>query len=167
MKIKSKDLINLRNTLSKDITHYWLIIRKENIMSKKQVRNYDLDVLLNQIKQKAEQRAKIKLFIQALNMGYTDFAEFKKDTNFETIFALSEKNEQLVQLGQIDTLSAATKAAKGKKTLPVTEIFSSAKIRSLQKKTQIEINKLNKQLEKFNDTAELIIDDSMSNLLAA
>ena len=46
MKIKSNAIIDKRNKLSKDITHYWLIIRRENIMSNKQMRNYDLAEIL-------------------------------------------------------------------------------------------------------------------------
>lgn len=167
MKIKSNAIIDKRNKLSKDITHYWLIIRRENIMSNKQMRNYDLAEILNHIKQKAEHRVSMKLFSQALNMGYTNFNEFKKDTNYESLFKLSELNEQLVQIGLIPTLNPATKASKGKKKMDLNEIFTSAKIRAMKKKIQIEINALNKKLEDFNNKTELEIDDSFGKLFAA
>lgn len=136
-------------------------------MGKNQIRNYDLNAVLNQIFQKAEYRVKMKLFIQAINMGYTDFKEFKENTNYEALYTLSEKNEQLVQLGFIETLNPAAKASNGKKKLSATEVFSSAKIRAIKKKLQIEINALNKKIEDFNNNTELIVDDSYSHLFAA
>lgn len=162
MKIQSNAIIDKRNKLSKDITHYWLIIRRENIMSKKQTRNYNLLETFNQIKKMADQRIQMKLFAQAINMGYTNFNEFKKDTNYEAIYQLSEKNEQLVQLGLIPVLKTSSK----KKT-DLTEIFTAAKIRALKKKIQLEINALNKKIEDFNNKSELEIDDSFSSLFAA
>lgn len=162
MKIQSNAIIDKRNKLSKDITHYWLIIRRENIMSKKQSRNYQLMETYNQIKKMADQRVAMKLFAQAINMGYKNFNEFKKDTNYEAIYQLSEKNEQLVQLGLIPVLKTSNK----KKT-DLTEIFTAAKIRALKKKIQLEINALTKKIEDFNNKAELEIDDSYSSLFAA
>lgn len=167
MKLKSNNIIATRKNLSKDITHYWLIIRRENIMSKSAVRNYDLQVLMNQITQKAEQRVKMKLFLQAINMGYTNLNDLKENTNYEAVFTLSEKNEQLVQLGLIETLNPVTKASQGKKKLSATEIFTSAKIRAMKKKIQLEINALNKKIEDFNNNTELEIDDSYASLFAA
>lgn len=167
MKIQSKAIIDKRNKLSKDITHYWLIIRRENIMGKKQIRNYDLAEVMNQITQMADNRVKAKLFAQAINMGYKTFAEFKENTNYESIFLLSEKNETLVQLGLIPILNPAVKASKGKGKLDLSEIFTSAKIRAMKKKIQIEINALNKKIEDFNNKAELEIDDSYAKLFAA
>lgn len=167
MKLKSNNIINARKNLSKDITHYWLIIRRENIMSKSAVRNYDLQVVMNQIFQKAEYRVKIKLALQAINMGYTNLDDLKKDTNYESVFTLSEKNEQFVQLGLIETLNSATKAATGKKKLSATEIFTSAKIRAMKKKLQLEINALTKKIEDFNNNTELTMDDSYVSLFAA
>lgn len=167
MKIQSKVIIDKRNKLSKDITHYWLIIRRENIMNKKQIRNYDLSEVMNQIKQMAEQRVKMKLFAQAINMGYTNFNEFKENTNYESIYRLSEMNEQLVQLGLIPVLNPATKASKSKNKIALSEIFTSAKIRAMKKKIQIEINALTKKIEDFNNKAELEIDDEYGNLFAA
>ena len=167
MKIKSKLIINTRKTLDNGIKKYWTFIRRENIIGKSQMRNYDLNVLLNKITQKAEQRIKVKLFAQALNMGFTDFSEFKENTNYEAIYTLSEKNEQLVQLGMIPTLNPALKASKGKKALGSTEVFTSAKIKSLKKKLQLEINALTKKIEEFNNNTELTISDDYSTLFAA
>lgn len=167
MKIKSTAIIDKRNKLSKDITHYWLIIRRENIMSNKQIRNYDLAETYNQIKQMSEQRIKMKLFSQAINMGYTSYSDFIKDTNYESIFKLSELNEQLVQLGLIPVLNTSAKAAKGKSKANLNEAFSAAKIRAMKKKIQVEINGINKKIEDFNNKTELEIDDSFGKLFAA
>lgn len=169
MKLKSNNIIATRNTLSKDITHYWLILRRENVIYNSQVRNYDLHVIYNKILQKSEYRIKIKMFIQAINMGYTDFTEFAKDTNYETLFTLSEKNEQLVQLGLLEDNILSIKNPKGSKSKSpkTTEIFTLTKIRAVKKKLTIEINALNKKIEEFNLNTELTVDDSFSYLFAA
>ena len=91
MKIKSSNIITKRDALNKEITKYWKIIRQENIMSKAAVSagmgsGFDLKALYNSIKRKGEARVKTKLYLQALNMGYTNFSEIKKDTNYENIY---------------------------------------------------------------------------------
>lgn len=163
MKIKSKNIIEKRNTLNKEITKYWAIIRQENIMSKAAIEagmgsGFDLKALYNCIKQKAEMRIKTKLYLQALNMGYTDFSEFKKDTNYENIYTLNEKKEQLVQLGMINCLNPAYKSKKGKK-LTTIETFSKEKLSNLKNELQLEINSLEKKIEDFNNNTELEISE--------
>ena len=158
MTLKSNDLINTRNTLSKDITKFWTIIRNENIISSKTNRNYDLIALYEKIKKKSHDRVMIKLFIQAINMGYKNFDEFKKENNYEAIYELCEKNEQLVLLGKIQTLT--TSAKKNKK---LTEVFTFTTINKLKKELTLEINALTKKIADFNDNATLEVDDSLKD----
>lgn len=158
--ITSKYAKNRRNELSKDITKYWTIIKNENIISKETIRNYDLKVLLTKIQEMAEERILIKLYLQCINMGYKKFSDLPAENNYYTIFSLSEKQEQLFHLGKIKTIDPKIKRAKGKKNLNISEELTSAYISNIKNKLQIEINKLNKDLEDFNDKAELDIESA-------
>lgn len=158
--ITSKYAKNRRDELSKDITKYWTIIKNENIISKGTIRNYDLKVLLTKIQEMAEERILMKLYLQCINMGYKKFSDLPAENNYYTIFSLSEKQEQLFHLGKIKTIDPKIKRAKGKKNLNISEELTSAYISSIKNKLQIEINKLNKDLEDFNDKAELDIESA-------
>lgn len=164
--ITSKYAKNRRDILSKEITKYWTIIKNENIISKETCRNYDLKVLLTKIQEMAEERLLMKLYLQCINMGYKKFSDMNADNNYYTIFSLSEKQEQLFHLGKIKTIDPKIKRAKGKKALKITEELTSAYITSLKNKLQLEINKLNKDLEDFNDNAELDIESAPLQLVA-
>ena len=158
--ITSKYAKNRRDELSKDITKYWTIIKNENIISKETIRNYDLKVLLTKIQEMAEERILMKLYLQCINMGYKKFSDLPAENNYYTIFSLSEKQEQLFHLGKIKTIDPKIKRAKGKKNLNISEELTSVYISNIKNKLQIEINKLNKDLEDFNDKAELDIESA-------
>ena len=158
--ITSKYAKNRRDELSKDITKYWTIIKNENIISKETIRNYDLKVLLTKIQEMAEERILMKLYLQCINMGYKKFSDLPAENNYYTIFSLSEKQEQLFHLGKIKTIDPKIKRAKGKKALKITEELTSTYITSLKNKLQLDVNKLNKDLEDFNDKAELDIESA-------
>lgn len=164
--ITSKYAKSRRDTLSKEITKYWNIIKNENIISKETTRNYDLKTVLTKIQEMAEERLLMKLYLQCINMGYKKFSDLPVENNYYTIFSLSEKQEQLFHLGKIKTIDPKLKRAKGKKALKVTEELTSAYINNLKNKLQIEINKLNKDLEDFNDEAELNIESAPLSLAA-
>ena len=171
MKIKSSNIITKRDALNKEITKYWKIIRQENIMSKAAVSagmgsGFDLKALYNSIKRKGEARVKTKLYLQALNMGYTNFSEFKKDTNYENIYLLNEKKEEFVQLSMLNCMNPAYKSKMGKKIKTV-ETFSKEKLTALKKELTLEINALEKKIEDFNNDTELEISDIDSALLNA
>ena len=164
--ITSKYAKNRRDTLSKEITKYWNIIKNENIISKETTRNYDLKTVLTKIQEMAEERLLMKLYLQCINMGYKKFSDLPTENDYYTIFSLSEKQEQLFHLGKIKTIDPKLKRAKGKKALKVTEELTSAYINNLKNKLQIEINKLNKDLEDFNEKAELDIESAPISLAA-
>ncbi len=149
-----------RESLSKEITKYWDIIKNENIISKQATRNYNLKVILQKIQEMSEERLLMKLYLQCINMGYKNFSELPAENNYYTIFTLSEKREQLFHLGKIKTINPKLKRAKGKKALKVTEELTYAYIEILKNKLQLEINKLNKDLEDFNAKAELNIEST-------
>lgn len=156
---------NRRDTISKEITKYWNIIKSENVVPKKYKRNYDLQAVLNQIKELAEERILLKLYLQCINMGITKFSELK-DNNYLTIFTLSEKNEQDFHLSKVPTLNTLEKRKKGKKNMDSTEIFTSQFIAKQRNALKLDITSLMKKLEDFNNSAKLDISAPAASLAA-
>ena len=161
--ITSKYAKTRRDELSKEITKYWNIIKNENVISKEATRNFDLKVLLTKIEEMAEERILMKLYLQCINMGYKKFSELPTSNNYFTIFSLSEKSEQLFHLTKVRTIDPKIKRAKSKKGLNITEELTSAYITNLKNKLQLE---LNKELEDFNNSAELNIESAPIALVA-
>lgn len=66
------------------------------------------------------------------------------------------------------TINPATKAKAGVKGTGKIETFTSAKIASIKKNLQLEINKLDADIAKFNDntTLEITNDDDIKELMA-
>lgn len=168
MKLNSKDIIIARDNICKTKTKYWRIIRSENIMSKKAKAagmgsGFDLTQLHNQILQMSDALIKIKLMLNAINNGIEKFdMEEAKKTHYYTIYAACEKKEQLAHWEEIlkkSTINPATKAKAGVKGTGKIETFTSAKITAIKKKLQLEINKLDADIVKFNDNAQLEITD--------
>ena len=164
--ITSKHIINRRKELSNEITKYWNIIKRENVIPKGIKRNYDLKSVLTEIESMAEERIMLKLYLQCINMGYKKFSELPKTNNYHAIFTLSEKQEQLFHLGKIHTIDQKLKRSKGKKNLSETEELTSAFIKIKMNKLQLEINGLMKTIEDFNNKAELDIESAPLSLAA-
>lgn len=165
IKLNSSNIINIRKKLDTDISKYWKIIRHENIMSTKESKagmgsGFDLKALYNTITQLQEKRIKIKGILAYLNMGYTtfNFEEFKKTNNY-SIFAACEAKEALAQLSMIPTINPTEKAKKGKANMFKKETFTSAKIAALKKELQLEANKHDAALEKFNSNTSIETTD--------
>ena len=168
MKLNSKDIIAQRDNLCKTKTKYWRIIKAENVMTKKAKAagmgsGFDLKALHNQILQMSDKLIKIKLMLNAINNGVTTFNfEEAKKTHYYTIYLACEKKEQLAQWEEIlnkHTINPSTKAKAGIKGTGKIETFTSAKIASIKKNLQLEINKLDADIAKFNDTTTLEITD--------
>lgn len=164
--ITSKYIITQRKELSNDITKYWNIIKNENVIPIGATRNFDLKKLLELIQEKAEERLLLKLYLQCINMGYKKFSELPLTNNYVAIFTLSEKTEQLFHLNKIKTIDPKLKRSKGKKSLNTTEELTSDFINNMKNKLQLEINKLNKEIEDFNNKAELDLESAPLSLAA-
>jgi hypothetical protein len=164
--ITSKYIITKRKELSNEITKYWNIIKNENVIPKGATRNFDLKKLLEKIQEMADERILLKLYLQCINMGYKKFSELSATNNYLTIFTLCEKQEQLFHLSKIKTIDPKLKRAKGKKGLNNSEELTSAYISTLKNKLQLEINKLNKDIEDFNESAILNIESAPMSLAA-
>ena len=178
MKLSSKNIIITRDNICKTKTKYWRIIRSENVMSKKAKAagmgsGFDLNQLYNEILQMSDTLIKIKLMLNAINNGITKFNyEEAKKTHYYTIYAACEKKEQLAHWEEIlkkSTINPTTKAKAGIKGTGKIETFTSAKITAIKKKLLLEINKLDADIAKFNDTAELEITeiDDLKSYFAA
>lgn len=164
--ITSKYIINRRKELSNDITKYWNIIKNENIIPKDGKRNYDLKTLLTKIEEMADERILLKLYLQCINMGYKKFSELPETNNYLAIYTLSEKTEQMFHLSKIRTIDQKLKRSKGKKNLNTTEELTSAFINTKINKLQLEVNKLQKDIEDFNNSATLDIESAAISLAA-
>lgn len=177
-KLNAKDIIITRTKLDNKIKNYWAIIKSENVMSKKAIAagigsGYDLKTLHNQILQMIEQRIKLKGMLQSLNMGITTFKydDFKK-THYYTIFKAGELKEQKTKWGEIikKCINPTEKSKKGLKGTGKREIFSSAKITSIMNNLQLEINKYDAKIIKFNEETAIEADfdeEEAKTLLAA
>lgn len=173
--LNSSDIIIARDNASKEITKYWHYIRSENVLPKKQIAagkcsGYDLKELYNRIMQLTDARVYAKGMLNSINMGITTFdkEEFKK-THYYTIYMACEKKEQLAQLKMVlqKCINPAVKSAAGIKGTGKREIFSHAKISSMINKTQLEINELQAKIDKFNENAQIIINDDTIDLAIA
>ena len=92
-------------------------------------------------------------------MNYENF----KKTNYYAIFSACEAKEDITLLKMIKTLDPKTKAQKGKKALAQKETFSKEKIAQLIHDQQLEANKFDAMLEKFNTDATIEISDDTSD----
>jgi hypothetical protein len=168
IKFNASNILSIKKKIDQEITKYSHIIREENIMSKKAIAagkgsGFDLKALYNTIQQLRNKRIMLKGMIQYLNMGTTSFnyEDFKK-TNYFAIFSACEAKEDITLLKMIKTLDPQTKAQKGKKAMAQKETFSKEKITQLIHDQQLEANKFDAMLEKFNTDATIEIDESKS-----
>lgn len=169
IKLNAANTLSIKKKIDNDITKFSHIIRDENVMSKKakaagQGSGLDLKALYNTIQQLRAKRIMLKGMIQYLNMGTTTFnyEDFKK-TNYYAIFSACEAKEDITLLKMIKTLNPQLKAQKGKKNIGSVETFSKEKIAQLIHDQQLEANKFDAMLEKFNTDATIEISDDESN----
>lgn len=169
IKLNAANTLSIKKKIDNDITKFSHIIRDENVMSKKakaagQGSGLDLKSLYNTIQQLRAKRIMLKGMIQYLNMGMTTFSyeDFKK-TNYYAIFSACEAKEDITLLKMIKTLNPQLKAQKGKKNIGSVETFSKEKIAQLIHDQQLEANKFDAMLEKFNTDATIEISDDKSD----
>lgn len=179
--INSAAIIKLRDEICATKTRYWRIIKSENVMSKKAKAagmgsGFDLAALHNKILQMTEQLIKIKLMLQAINNASSNKVDFNyeeaKKTHYYNIFRACELKEQLSHWEEIlkkSTINPALKAKAGAKGTGKTETFTSAKITSIKKNLQLEINKIDAKIAEFNENTTLTIadDNDIATMLAA
>lgn len=165
IKLNSANIINIRKNIDITKKKYWKIIRAENVMSNKEIKNglgsgFDLKNLYNEIMQMSEKLVYVKGMLFNLNMGQTTFDKesFKKTNNY-SIFMACEMKEAIAQLKMVPTIDPSLKAKKGLKNLGKKETFTSAKIAALIKDLQLKANKYDAAMEKFNSETSIDIAD--------
>ena len=163
IKLNASKILSIKKKIDIEITDAAHIIRDENVISKKAKAagmgsGKDLKALYNHIQQLRSKRIMLKGMMQYLNMGTTTFnyEDFKK-TNYYSIFAACEAKENIALLKMIKTLDPKTKAQKGKKALAAIETFSKEKISQLIHDQQLNANKYDAALEKFNTSTDIEI----------
>ena len=169
IKLNASKILSIKKKIDVQITDSAHIIRDENVMSKKakaagQGSGRDIKALYNYIQQLREKRIMLKGMMQSLNMGITTFnyEDFKK-TNYYAIFAACEAKEDIALLKMIKTLDPKTKAQKGKKALASVEAFSKEKISQLIHDQQLNANKYDAMLEKFNTDTNIEITNNIDD----
>lgn len=160
--MKAIKFIENRDKLSNEISKYWNIISKQNVLPKMLKRTHDLKKLYTEINNLADQRALVKLKLIAINMGYKKFSDLPAELNQYDVFKLCELNEIKVKLQRIPILNPTLKAKKGKKALTKSEELTSNWIKARIQEIDIKIIKLQEKLTKFNEEAEF--DDSEAPL---
>ena len=163
--MKAIKFIENRDKLSNEISKYWNIISKQNVLPKMLKRTHDLKKLYTEINNLADQRALVKLKLIAINMGYKKFSDLPAELNQYDVFKLCELNEIKVKLQRIPILNPTLKAKKGKKALTKSEELTSNWIKARIQEIDIKIIKLQEKLTKFNEEAEF--DDSEAPLSLA
>lgn len=163
--MKAIKFIENRDKLSNEISKYWNIISKQNVLPKMLKRTHDLKRLYTEITALADQRALVKLKLIAINMGYKKFSDLPTELNQYDVFKLCELNEIKVKLQRIPTLNPTLKAKKGKKALTKSEELTSNWIKARIQEIDIKIIKLQEKLTKFNEETEF--DDSEAPLALA
>lgn len=163
--MKAIKFIENRDKLSNEISKYWNIISKQNVLPKMLKRTHDLKKLYTEINNLADQRALVKLKLIAINMGYKKFSDLPAELNQYDVFKLCELNEIKVKLQRIPILNPTLKAKKGKKALTKSEELTSNWIKARIQEIDIKIIKLQEKLTKFNEEAEF--DDSETPLALA
>lgn len=159
--VKPSELIKRRDGLNKEISRYWEIIAKENVIKKGLMRNYNLKVLLTQIRALYDQLVLVKLNIQCINMGMK-FKDLTEDMNVVNIYRLSALNEYCVKIDEMidkHTLNPVLKAKKGKRGLGVTEEITRSYFRNKKNECALLLNKLRKNIADFNDNTDLSDDE--------
>ena len=163
--MKAIKFIENRDKLSNEISKYWNIISKQNVLPKMLKRTHDLKKLYTEITALADQRALVKLKLIAINMGYKKFSDLPAELNQYDVFKLCELQEIKVKLQRIPTLNPVIKAKKGKKALNKTEELTSNWIKARIKEIDLKIIDLQEKLTKFNEETEF--DDSEAPLALA
>ena len=94
-------LIVRRESLINDIKQDWKRINLYNDADKNFKHSFDVKAIYTQIGKKAIELVKIKVALQAINMGLKSMKELSNSNVYTSIFMLSQLKEQKVKLNLI------------------------------------------------------------------
>ena len=149
-KIKPLSIISGRDNVSLSITKYWNIIRSENVIDKRQKRNYELKEVYRKILEMSEARIIFKLKQQCFNMGM-QIKDLPANANIINVFRLTELNERKVQLMKVRTIDPKIKKKKGKRALTKTEVLTSDFVKKEIQNIDLAINEIKRKMDEFNN----------------
>lgn len=155
--LKPNILIQERTKIENQITSYWKIIERENVIPKGQVRNYDLKEIINNFKGLYDNLVIIKLRIQCANLGM-NFKDLPQDANIINVYkysALSDYKKRLEVIMRKHTIPTKTKMKYGKRKLRVTEELTSNYLKKLIDDCTLPLNNYQKKIEEFNSNTTI------------
>ena len=168
IELNSAKIINIRKNLDMTINKYWKIICAENVMAKKAIAagqgsGYDLKGLYNEITQMSEKRIIIRVCL-CCSIWVLQSSTMRSLRRPITMLFLQlvKLKEAIAKLKMIPTINPSEKASKGKKHMGKTESFTSAKIASLVKESQLKANKFDAKLKEFNDNTNITCTDDIA-----
>lgn len=136
-KFTPKELIGQREELISNIKKNWDRIKLYNGVEKGFQRPYDIKAVYKSIIEESLKLIKIKVAIQAINMGLKSMSDLPENNVYAQIFLLSQLKEQKVKL-KLTPL-------KGEDV-----IFTRKAIEIEVNRIDLQISKIEDELEKFN-----------------
>ena len=133
-------LIEKRETAIADIKKYWGIIYAQNVFKKSITRDFDIITTYKKVSETELNLIKVKMAIQAINMGLSSMDEMKKDNLYFQIFYLQQLKERKVKLQKLPIKPNASEDVKLNVKFVEKEI---AKVDNAIKTTEDEIKKHN------------------------
>lgn len=139
--ITPKELIVRRESLINDIKQDWKRINLYNDADKNFKHSFDVKAIYAQIGKKAIELVKIKVALQAINMGLKSMKELSNSNVYTSIFMLSQLKEQKVKLNLIPTRTDNA-------------VITKKQISEENRKLDAAIAKIEMELEKYNSETE-------------
>ena len=133
-------LIEKRETAIADIKKYWGIIYAQNVFKKSITRDFDIITTYKKVSETELNLIKVKMAIQAINMGLSSMDEMKKDNLYFQIFYLQQLKERKVKLQKLPIKPNASEDVKLNEKFVEKEIV---KVDNAIKTTEDEIKKHN------------------------
>lgn len=99
----ASELIEEREIAIADIKKYWGIIASENILPKDAKPNFNVKEVYKKVSETELNLIKLKMAIQAINMGLSSMDEMKKDNLYFQIYFLQQLKERKIKLEKLKT----------------------------------------------------------------
>ena len=101
--MKPSELITNKVSLLDNIKNGWNRIEANNSLDSNETPQYDVEKLLERINADSLELVKVKVAIQAINMGLKSMDDLPEDALYPSIFMLQQMKEQKVKLNGVRT----------------------------------------------------------------
>ena len=139
--MKISKIIEKRESLISEIKVNWIRIYQGNLSP--QSSSFDINALYKKILMDSVELVRVKIAIQAVNMGLKKVDDLPEESLYPTIYTLQQLKEQRVKLVGLKKLD-----------LKKDGVISRAKIDSHIRDLDIEIQKHMDFIKEFNDSAD-------------